>query len=74
MFTERQTETKRCAVATTIGKAAADIFSCDKQIISCVTLRVSFLRNCPNFCLISDDEANDYNIELSQANLYGYVK
>ena len=61
---------KRSAVVTFIGKVAADIFSCEKHLISGVTLRVSFLRNRPEFCLIYDDESKDYKIEISQANLY----
>ena len=70
VFTERQNETKRSAVVTFIGKVAADIFSCEKHLISGVTLRVSFLRKRPEFCLICDDESKNYKIEISQANLY----
>ena len=70
VFTERQNETKRSAVVTFIGTVAADNFSCEKHLISGVTLRVSFLRNRPEFCLIYDDESKDYKIEISQANLY----
>ena len=70
VFTERQNETKRSAVVTFIGKVAADMFSCEKHLISGVTLRVSFLRNRPEFCLIHDDKSKDYKIEISQANLY----
>ena len=51
-------------------KVAADVFSCDKHLLSGVTLRISFLRSRPNFSLIYDDDAKDYKIEISQANLY----
>ena len=70
VFTERKNETKRSAVITFIGKVAADIFSCGKHLISGVTLRVSSLRNRPEFCLIYDDEAKDYKSEISEASLH----
>ena len=70
VFTEREAETRQSTVVTFIGKIAADIFSCDKHLISGVTLRVSFLRNRTDFCLIYDDATKDYKIEILQANLY----
>ena len=70
VFTGRQTETRESNTVAFIGKVAADVFSCDKHLLSGVTLRISFLRNRPNFCLIYDDDAKDYKVEISQANLY----
>ena len=69
VFTDKMRQ-NGSAVVTFIGKVAADIFSSEKHLISGVTLRVSFLRNRPEFCLIYDDESKDYKIEISQANLY----
>ena len=60
LFTACQNETKPSAVVKFIGKVAADFFSCEKHLISGVTLRVSFLRNRPVFRLICDDESKDY--------------
>ena len=69
-FTARQGETKESTTVNFIGKVAADVFSCDKHLLSGVTLRISFLRSRPNFSLIYDDDAKDYKIEISQANLH----
>ena len=49
---------------------AADVSSCDKHLLSGVTLRITFLRSRPNFCLIFDADAKEYKVEISQANLY----
>lgn len=69
-FTSRKDETRQSRTVTFIGKVAADVFSCDKHLLSGVTLRVSFLRSRPNFSLIYDDDAKEYKIEISQANLH----
>lgn len=70
VFTSREVETRQSQIVSFIGKVAADLFSCDKHLISGVTLRISFLRNRPEFALIYDDVAKDYKIEIIQANLY----
>ena len=63
-FTTRQGETKESNTGNFNGKFAADVFSCDKHLLSGVTLRISFLRSRPLFCLIYDDDAKDYKIEI----------
>lgn len=67
---KRQTETRLSAEVTYFGKVAADIFSCDKHLLSGVTLRISFVRSRPEFVLIHDDDAKNYKIKILQANLY----
>ena len=56
------------------GKVAADIFSfcqsCDKHLLSGVTLRFSVVRSKPEFALIYDGNVKFYIITLSQANCY----
>ena len=55
---------------TLFGKVAADIFSCDKHLLSGVTIRISFVRSKLEFVLIYDADAKNYKITPSQANLY----
>ena len=68
-FTTRTAETRESAEISFIGRIAS-VFSCDKHLISGVTLRISFLRNRPEYTLIYDDETKDFKIENIQANLY----
>ena len=49
-------ETWESAEISFIGRIASDFFSCDKHLIIGVTLRISFLRNRPNYAIIYDDE------------------
>ena len=69
IFTGRQAETRESKLVSFVGKVTADVFSCDKHL-SGVTLRLSYLRSRPNYCLIYDGDAKEYKIEISQANLY----
>ena len=41
----------------TVFASRADIFSCDKQLLSGVTLRIFFVRSKPEFALIYDTDA-----------------
>ena len=70
VFTDIEAETRRSIVITLIGKVAADFFTCDKHLISGVTLRLTFLRTRPDFCLIYDNATKDYKVSLTQANLH----
>ena len=70
VFTRRIAETRESKSISCIGKVASDFFSCEKYLLSGVTLRITFLRNRPEFCLIYDTDAKDYKVEISQANLY----
>ena len=54
---------------TLFGKVAAHI-SCDKHLLSGVTLRIFFVRSKLEFAWIFDGDAKNYKTTLSQANLY----
>ena len=69
-FTNRELESRQSGELTFFGKVAADVFSCDKHLLSGVTLRISFVRSKPEFVLIHDDVAKNYKITITQANLY----
>ena len=51
-FTSREQETRTSNTITLIGKIAADFFTCDKHLLSGVTLRLTSLRTRPEFCVI----------------------
>ena len=70
VFASSRAETRESQKVTLFGKVAADIFFCDKHLLSGVTLRTSFVRSKPEFALIFDADAKNYKITLSQANLY----
>ena len=69
VFASRRAETRESQEVTLFGKVAADIFSCDKHLLSGVTLRISFVRSKPEFALIYDADTKNFKITLSQANL-----
>ena len=69
-FTNRELKSRQSGELTFFGKVSADVFSCDKHLLSGVTLRISFVRSKPEFVLIHDDVAKKYKITITQANLY----
>ena len=69
-FTNRELESRRSGELTFFGKVAADKFSCDKHLLSGVTLRNLFVRSKPEFVLIHDDVTKNYKITITQANVY----
>ena len=52
-----------------IGKPASDIFTCDKHLLSGVTLRISFRRSSNDFAVISEADKH-YKGKIIEANLY----
>ena len=52
-----------------IGKPASDILTCDKHLLSGVTLRISFRRSTNDFAVISESNKH-YKIKIIEANLY----
>ena len=52
-----------------IGKPASDILTCDKQLLSGVTLRISFRRSSNVFAVISEADKH-YKVKIIEANLY----
>ena len=66
----RKTLVRASAECTFYGKVAVDFFTCDRHLLSGVTLRISFRRSIDGFSLISDDAAKSYKIKSTEANLY----
>ena len=52
-----------------IGRPASDILTCDKHLVSGVTLRISFRRANTDFAVISESDKH-YKINIIEANLY----
>ena len=69
-FTSRQEAVRRSQINTLYGKVAVDFFSCEKHLLSGVTLRISFLRAKDDFLTIAEDAAKHYKVDITEANLY----
>ena len=52
------------------GKIACDFLSCDKHLLSGVTIRLSLRRSPNDFVVISEDAAKHYKVQIIEANLY----
>ena len=52
-----------------LGKPASDILTCDKHLLSGVTLRISFRRSPNDFTVISESNKH-YRLKIVGANLY----
>lgn len=70
VFTTRQAAARLSAVVTFYGKLPVDVFSCDKHLLSGVTLRIAFLRAQNDFITLSEDDAKHYKVQIVEANLY----
>ena len=66
----RKNSVRESAECTFYGKVAADLFTCDKHLLSGVTLRIAFRRSIDDFLIISDDAAKHYKVKIVEANLY----
>ena len=55
---------------TFYGKVAVDFFTCDRHLMSGVTLRIAFRRSIDDFVIMSDDAAKHYKVKIVEANLY----
>ena len=55
---------------TLYGKLAVDFFSCEKHLVSGVTLRLSFRRSQDDFVTISETAAKNYKVKIDEANLF----
>ena len=51
------------------GPAGVDFFTCDKHLLSGVTLRLSYRRSHEDFLIISEDAAKHYKLQILEANL-----
>ena len=52
------------------GKLAVDFFSCEKHLVSGVTLRISMKRSQDDFVVISEDAAKHYKVKIDEANFF----
>ena len=60
---------RQSARITLYGKLAVDFFSCEKHLVSGVTLRIS-MRSQDDFAVISEDPAKHYKVKIDDANLF----
>ena len=51
-----------------IGKPSSDILTCDKHLLSGITLRISFRRSTNDFAVISESNKH-YKVKIIEANL-----
>ena len=52
------------------GRVAVDFFTCDRQLLNGVTLRIAFRRSPDDFIVYSDDATKHYKVQIIEANLY----
>ena len=55
---------------TLYGKLAVDLFSCEKQLVNGVTLRISMRRSQDDFVVIGEDAAKHYKVKIDVVNLF----
>ena len=65
----RKALVRQSAECTFYGKVAVDS-TCDRHLLSGVTLRISFRRSIDDFVVISDDAGKSYEVKIIEANLY----
>ena len=61
---------KKSAECAFYGKVAIDFFTCDRHLLSGVTLRVAFRRSIDHLVIMSVDPAKHYKLEILEANLF----
>ena len=66
----RKTLVRQSAECTFYGNVAVDFFTCDRHLLSGVTVRISFRRSIDDFVVISDDAGKSYKVKIIEANLY----
>ena len=66
----RKALVRQSAECTFYGKVAVDFFTCDRHLLSGVTLRISFRRSIDDFVVISDDAGKSYKVKNIEVNLY----
>ena len=65
----RQVAVRESEQITLYGKLAVDFSSCEKHIVSSVTLRLPFRRLQDDFVTISETAAKNYKVKINEANL-----
>ena len=66
----RKQAARESAQITFYGKLAVDFFSCEKQLVSGVGLRISFRRSQDDFATISEAAGKNYKVKIDEANLF----
>ena len=66
----RKALVRQSAECTFYGKVAVDLFTCDRHLMSGITLRITFRRSIDDFVVISDDAGKPYKVKIIEANLY----
>ena len=66
----RKRTVRQSARITLYGKLAVEFFSCEKYLVSGVTLRISMRRSQDDFAVISEDAAEHYKVKIDEANLF----
>ena len=66
----RKKTVRQSARITLYGKLAVDFFSCEKHLVSGVTLRISMRRSQDDFAVISEDPEKHYKVKIDEANLF----
>ena len=61
---QRELLVRRSIQLTLYGKVAADFFSCEKHLISRVTMRIFFRRSQDDFVIMTEDGAKHYKIKI----------
>ena len=67
---QRELLVRRSIQLTLYGKVAVDFFSCEKHLISGVTMRIFFRRSQDDFVIMSEDGAKHYKVKIDKANLF----
>lgn len=70
LVTRRQTSVRQSATVTFYGKLAVDFFSCERHLVSGVSLRISLRRAANDFCIRSEDAGKHYQLRIIEANLF----
>ena len=66
----RKKSVRESAECTFFGKVAVEFFTCDKHLLSGVTLCIAFGRSIEDFVIVSDDAAKHYKVNIVEDNLY----
>ena len=66
----RKRTVRQSARITLYGKLAVDFFSCEKHLVSGVTLPFSMRRSQDDFAVISEDPEKQYKVQIDDANLF----
>ena len=59
-----------CTMSLNGEKIACDFLSCDKHLISGVTIRLSLRRSPNDFVIMSEHRDKHYHVQITEANLY----